>query len=63
MECAGILCDFRGSWGAQIGLAGIDNVLVFMSQEGMDKLLSSKFQVGGDLSAAVGPIGRHGFFV
>ena len=48
-----------GSWGAQIGLEGIDNVLVFMNQEGMEKLLSSKFQIGGDLSAAAGPIGRH----
>ncbi|HET6935669.1 MAG TPA: lipid-binding SYLF domain-containing protein [Candidatus Angelobacter sp.] len=47
------------SWGAQIGVAGIDNVLVFMNQEGMEKLLSSKFQIGGDLSAAAGPIGRH----
>ena len=48
-----------GSWGAQIGLEGIDNVLVFMNHEGMEKLLSSKFQIGGDLSAAAGPIGRH----
>jgi lipid-binding SYLF domain-containing protein len=48
-----------GSWGAQIGLAGIDNVLVFMNQRGMDKLLSSKFQIGGELSGAAGPIGRH----
>ena len=48
-----------GSWGAQIGLEGIDNVLVFMNHEGMEKLLSSKFEVGGDLSAAAGPIGRH----
>jgi lipid-binding SYLF domain-containing protein len=48
-----------GSWGAQIGIAGIDNVLVFMNERGMEKLLSSKFQIGGDLSGAAGPIGRH----
>ena len=48
-----------GSWGAQIGLEGVDNVLVFMNQKGVAKLLSSKFQIGGDLSAAAGPIGRH----
>jgi len=48
-----------GSWGAQIGVEGIDNVLVFMNQRGVEKLLSSKFQIGGDLSAAAGPIGRH----
>jgi SH3 domain-containing YSC84-like protein 1 len=48
-----------GSWGAQVGIEGIDNVLVFMNQRGAEKLLSSKFQIGGDLSAAAGPIGRH----
>jgi SH3 domain-containing YSC84-like protein 1 len=48
-----------GSWGAQVGIEGIDNVLVFMNQRGAEKLLSSKFQIGGDLSGAAGPIGRH----
>jgi lipid-binding SYLF domain-containing protein len=48
-----------GSWGAQIGLEGIDNVLLFMNQRGLDKLLSSKVQIGADVSAAAGPIGRH----
>jgi lipid-binding SYLF domain-containing protein len=48
-----------GSWGAQIGLEGIDNVLVFMNQKGMDKLLTNKFRIGADASAAAGPVGRH----
>src|SRR5581483_11449055 len=48
-----------GSWGAQIGLEGIDNVLVFMNQKGMDKLLANKFRIGADASAAAGPVGRH----
>ncbi len=48
-----------GSWGAQIGLEGIDNVLVFMNQKGMDKLLAAKFKIGADASAAAGPVGRH----
>ena len=48
-----------GSWGAQIGIEGVDNVLMIMNQKGMDRLLSSKFTIGADASAAAGPIGRH----
>jgi lipid-binding SYLF domain-containing protein len=47
-----------GSWGAQIGVEGIDLVMVFTNQEGADKLLDANFKIGGDVSAAVGPIGR-----
>lgn len=47
-----------GRWGAQIGLEGIDNVLMIMNQKGMDRLLSDKFQIGAQASAA-GPVGRH----
>jgi lipid-binding SYLF domain-containing protein len=48
-----------GSWGAQIGAEGVDLVLMIMNQKGMDNLLSNKFQVGGEASAAGGPVGRH----
>ena len=48
-----------GSWGAQIGLEGVDNVLMIMNQRGMDRLLSDKFQIGAQASAAAGPVGRH----
>jgi lipid-binding SYLF domain-containing protein len=48
-----------GSWGAQIGLEGVDNVLMIMNQKGMDHLLSDKFQIGGEASVAAGPVGRH----
>jgi lipid-binding SYLF domain-containing protein len=48
-----------GSWGAQIGLEGVDNVLMIMNQNGLDRLLSDKFQIGGEASAAAGPVGRH----
>jgi lipid-binding SYLF domain-containing protein len=48
-----------GTWGAQIGIEGVDNVLMIMNQKGMDRLLSNKFTVGADASAAAGPIGRH----
>lgn len=48
-----------GSWGLQIGVEGVDVVMVFQNDQGMEKLLSSKFQVGADASAAAGPVGRH----
>jgi lipid-binding SYLF domain-containing protein len=48
-----------GSWGLQIGLEGIDNVLMIMNQKGMDRLLSNKFQIGAEASASAGPVGRH----
>ena len=48
-----------GSWGLQIGVAGVDNVLMIMNQKGMDRLLSNKFQIGAEASAAAGPVGRH----
>src|SRR3954453_6594022 len=48
-----------GSWGLQIGVEGIDLVMVFQNDKGMEHLLNSKFKVGGDASAAAGPVGRH----
>jgi lipid-binding SYLF domain-containing protein len=33
--------------------------MVIRSEKGMQKLLSSKFEIGRDASAAVGPVGRH----
>jgi SH3 domain-containing YSC84-like protein 1 len=48
-----------GSWGLQIGLQGVDLVLIVQNRQGMTHLLSSKFQIGADASAAAGPVGRH----
>ena len=48
-----------GSWGLQIGMEAVDVVLVIQNEKGMQRLLSSNFQVGGDASAAAGPVGRH----
>jgi SH3 domain-containing YSC84-like protein 1 len=48
-----------GSFGLQIGGQAIDLVLLIMNKEGMKNLLSSKFEVGADASAAAGPVGRH----
>ena len=48
-----------GSWGLQIGVEGVDLVMVIQNDKGMQQLLNSKFQLGGDASAAAGPVGRH----
>jgi len=48
-----------GSWGLQIGVEGIDLVMVFQGDKAMGHLIDSKFEVGGDASAAAGPVGRH----
>ena len=47
-----------GSWGAQIGGESTDLLLLIMNDKGTQKLLSSKFKVGVDASAAAGPVGR-----
>lgn len=48
-----------GSWGLQIGVEGIDLVMIIQNDRGMRRLLSSKFELGADASAAAGPVGRH----
>ena len=48
-----------GSWGLQIGVEAVDVVMIIQNEKGMQKLLESNFQVGGDASAAAGPVGRH----
>jgi lipid-binding SYLF domain-containing protein len=48
-----------GSWGLQIGVEGVDVVMVFQSEKGMQRLEDAKFQLGADASAAAGPVGRH----
>ncbi len=47
-----------GSWGLQLGGQAVDLVMLIMNKKGMDALLSSKFKIGGDASAAAGPVGR-----
>ena len=48
-----------GSWGLQIGVEGVDLVMIIQNEKGMQLLLASKFQLGADASAAAGPVGRH----
>lgn len=47
-----------GSFGFQIGGQSTDLVLVAMNQKGMQDLLKNKFKIGGNASAAAGPVGR-----
>ena len=48
-----------GSFGFQIGASETDIVLLVMNDGGMKHILSDKFTVGGDASAAAGPVGRE----
>ncbi|MBI4465334.1 MAG: lipid-binding SYLF domain-containing protein [Acidobacteria bacterium] len=47
-----------GSFGLQLGFSATDFVLLFMSHDGMEKLLQDKFTLGADASVAGGPVGR-----
>jgi lipid-binding SYLF domain-containing protein len=47
-----------GSVGFQIGGEETDVFMLVMNQKGMDRLLTTKFTLGGDASAAAGPVGR-----
>jgi lipid-binding SYLF domain-containing protein len=47
-----------GSVGFQIGGSETDVVMLLMNQSAIEKLLSSKFTIGGDASVAAGPVGR-----
>jgi SH3 domain-containing YSC84-like protein 1 len=48
-----------GSFGLQIGGQAVDLIMLIMNDQGMRNLLSSKFKIGADASAAAGPVGRH----
>jgi SH3 domain-containing YSC84-like protein 1 len=63
--------EFRGPWGAptmmaleggsfgfQIGGEATDFVLLVMNERGANGILASKVKLGGDASAAAGPVGR-----
>ena len=44
--------------GLQLGGQAVDLVMIVTNDEGMQHLLSSKFKIGADASAAAGPVGR-----
>src|SRR6516162_2341193 len=63
--------DFKGKWGAptmmalegasaglQLGGEATDFVLLMMSSNSASSMLASKVKLGGDASAAAGPVGR-----
>jgi SH3 domain-containing YSC84-like protein 1 len=47
-----------GSFGFQIGGKETEVVMLVMNDKGMERLLSTKFTLGGDASIAAGPVGR-----
>jgi lipid-binding SYLF domain-containing protein len=47
-----------GSVGIQFGGAETDVFMLVMNEGGMNRLLSTKFTLGGDASVAAGPVGR-----
>src|SRR5579862_1184115 len=48
-----------GSWGLQIGVEGVDLIMVVMNDRGVQQLLSSKFELSGEGAVAAGPVGRQ----
>ena len=48
-----------GSVGFQIGGAESDVFMLIMNTKGMDRLLSTKFTLGGEASVAAGPVAAH----
>ncbi|MDR3078288.1 MAG: lipid-binding SYLF domain-containing protein [Planctomycetota bacterium] len=48
----------EGSFGFQIGGQAIDAIILIMNRSGVDMLLQTRFKIGVDASAAVGPVGR-----
>lgn len=47
-----------GSFGLQIGVQAVDLVLVFKHKGVLTKVKKGDFTIGGDISAAAGPVGR-----
>lgn len=45
------------TWGFQVGAEAAEVVLLVMSDKGMDALLSTKLQLGADVTVAAGPVG------
>lgn len=48
-----------GSFGVQIGAQQTDYVLLIMNEDGVKGLLEDKFEIGGEVGVAAGPVGRE----
>lgn len=55
----GFVKIYGGKFGLLIGGAEADVVMLVMNKDGMSHLVSDKFQLGGEVSAAAGPVGRN----
>lgn len=49
----------QASVGLQIGAEAKELVLVIMTDKGLDAIIENQVKLGGDLSAAVGPMGKN----
>jgi len=49
----------QASVGLQIGAEAKELVLVIMTDKGLDAIIKNQVKLGGDLSAAVGPVGKN----
>ena len=47
-----------GSFGLQLGASETDVIMLVMNSRGADKMMASKFTVGGTAEVAAGPVGR-----
>ena len=47
-----------GSFGLQVGVSSSDVVLLVMNERGMKRLTQDRFTIGGEATAAIGPLGR-----
>lgn len=47
-----------GSFGLQVGAQSSELMLIVMTGKGLSAILNNKVKLGGDLSAAVGPVGE-----
>ena len=47
-----------GSFGLQLGASETDVILLVMNKRGADRLMQSKFTLGGTAEVAAGPVGR-----
>jgi lipid-binding SYLF domain-containing protein len=48
-----------GSFGLQIGAQKTDYVMLIMNEEGIKGLMEDKFELGGEVGVAAGPVGRE----
>lgn len=48
-----------GSFGAQIGVSVTDYIMLVMNENGLQGLMQDEWEIGGDVGAVAGPVGRE----